>query len=262
MPLPKEIRKMRGASPDLTFVPIGAGEREEPEWQEPDRNSDYDDSPPPSPSRDFAPRGLPKVRKRFRDRLSNPLRIDVPNLPSHINLDEIQGHAIPLFELLRSLLEAVTSSIDRARSTGFLERLRLAIVQSQLLDHPLILGLQPVAEAPIPQPINEFSFHGLTTSGAIAAAVFGFGAAFLIRWFCFGGTVLTWRRIITSIVLVSGMLLAVRGFLRREFLRNIQKQGLIAASTFFPLSVEFDRVNSAALNFIMEVEVVARGYRL
>ncbi|EMR71690.1 putative proliferating cell nuclear antigen protein [Eutypa lata UCREL1] len=45
-------------------------------------------------------------------------------------------------------------------------------------------------------------------------------------------------------------------------MKSIQEQGLAEASRFITLSREFDGVNSAALNFIMEVELVSRGYRL
>jgi hypothetical protein len=252
---------MRSRHP-LTVHFTGTGEREEPEWQEPDANHNFEITPPPSPSRDFAPRGPPKVRKRFRDRLAKPLQVDIPRLSPRMNLDDIHSHASPLFELLQTLLEAVTSSIDHARSIGFLERLRLAIVQSQLLDNPLILGLQPPAEAAVSQPDTEPSFHGLTSSGALAAAVLGFGVAFLIRWFWLGGPLPTWKRIFASTMILCAMFVIVRGYIRRQNLRNIQRQGLAEAANFFSLSRDLDCANSAALNFIMEVELVARGYRL
>ncbi|KAI0385782.1 Mysoin-binding motif of peroxisomes-domain-containing protein [Hypomontagnella monticulosa] len=240
----------------------GTGEREEPEWQEPEDDGDHDTSPPSSPPRDFAPRGFARVRKRFRDHLPKPLRLDANNIPSRINLDDIHNHASPVLDVLRLLLEAVTSSIDHARSIGFLERLRLAIVQSQLLDNPLVLGFQLSSDSEVSQPASEPSFHGITVSGVVAAAVFGFGAASLVRWFSFGGFTLTWKRLLASGVVISLVLLVTRAYVRRQILRNIQKQGLVEASTFFSLSREYDSANSAALNFIMEVELVARGYRL
>ncbi|KAI0593834.1 Mysoin-binding motif of peroxisomes-domain-containing protein [Biscogniauxia sp. FL1348] len=241
----------------------GTGEREDPEWQEPevDRDRDSSASPPPSP-RDFAPRGLPKIRKKFRERTSGPMQIDIPSLPTHISLECIQSHASPIFESLRLLLEAVTSSIDRTRATGFLERLRLAIVQSQLLDNPLVLGFQPPTELTVSQPPTEANFHGITTSGAFAAAVFGFGAASLVRWFSLGGLLPTWKRLLVSATFVFVVFSVTRSYVRRETLRNIQRQGLLEAASFFSLSREFDCANSAALNFVMEVELVARGYRL
>ncbi|KAI4869260.1 Mysoin-binding motif of peroxisomes-domain-containing protein [Hypoxylon rubiginosum] len=240
----------------------GTGEKDEVPWQEPEDDRDHDISPPSSPPRDFAPRGFAKVRKRFRENLPKPLRIDVDNLPSRINLDDIHSHASPILDLLRLLLEAVTSSIDHARTIGFLERLRLAIVQSQLLDNPLVLGFQASTELTVSQPTNELSFHGITVSGAVAAAVFGFGTASLVRWFSLGGFVPTWRRLAASVAVVSLVLIIARAYVRRQILRNIQKQGLAEASAFFSLSREYDCANSAALNFIMEVELVARGYRL
>ncbi|KAI2619348.1 Mysoin-binding motif of peroxisomes-domain-containing protein [Hypomontagnella submonticulosa] len=240
----------------------GTGEREESEWQEAEDDRDHDVSPPSSPLRDFAPRGFARVRKRFRDHLPQPLRLDANNIPSRVNLDDIHNHTSPVLDVLRLLLEAVTSSIDHARSIGFLERLRLAIVQSQLLDNPLVLGYQLSSDPEVSQPTNEPSFHGITVSGVVAAAVFGFGAASLVRWFSFGGFMPTWKRLLASGVVISLVLLVTRAYVRRQILRNIQKQGLAEASTFFSLSREYDCANSAALNFIMEVELVARGYRL
>ncbi|OTA97912.1 hypothetical protein M434DRAFT_391522 [Hypoxylon sp. CO27-5] len=240
----------------------GTGEREEPQWQEPEDHTDYDISPPSSPPRDFAPRGFARVRRRFRENLPDPLHLDVNNLPSRISLEELHNHASPIIDVLRLVVEAVTSSIDHAKSIGFLERLRLAIVQSQLLDNPLVLGYQPSAEPSESQPADEPNFHGITVSGAVAAAVFGFGAASLVRWMTLGGFMPTWKRLLVSIGVISLAFLVARAYVRRQILRNIQKQGLVEASTFFSLSREYDCANSAALNFIMEVELVARGYRL
>ncbi|KAI2618454.1 Mysoin-binding motif of peroxisomes-domain-containing protein [Hypoxylon sp. NC1633] len=239
----------------------GAGEREEPQWQEPEDNRNQELTPPSSPPRDFAPRGFAKVRKRFRENLPKPLRID-DNHPSRVNLDDTHDHTSPVLDLLRFLLEAVTSSIDHARSIKFLERLRLAIIQSQLLDNPLVLGYQPPTEQAVSQLPHEQSFHGITVSGAVAAGVFGFGAASLVRWFSVAGFLPTWRRLLVSAGVVCVVLMIVRVYVRRQVLRNIQKQGLVEASAFFSLSREYDCANSAALNFIMEVELVARGYRL
>ncbi|KAJ8120273.1 hypothetical protein ONZ43_g2977 [Nemania bipapillata] len=246
----------------LTPSPTAAGEREEEwEWQEPQDRA-RDTSPPSTPPRDFAPRGLAKVRRKFRDRLAKPMQLDLPSLPSHIDFDDIQNHASPVLEVLRFLLETVTSSIDHARSIGFLERLRLAIVQSQLLDNPLTFGYQSLTEPTVSQPPAELNFHGLTTSGVVAAAVFGFSLASLARWYALGGFLPTWKRLLVSVVLTVTLLQIVRAYVRREILRNIQRQGLVESASFFALSRDFDCANSAALNFIMEVELVARGYRL
>lgn len=244
----------------LTVVVTGAGEREEPQWQEPsDANSAYDESPPSTPIRDFAPRGLPKLRKRFRDRLPARLQVDIP---VRSDLGTITAHGTPMVDFLQFIYETVTSSIDHARSIGFLERLRLAIVQSQLLDNALILGPQAAGETIISKPAEEPSFHGLTASGAVAAAFLGASAAILIRWLRHGGITPTWKRFFTSVLVLAVFFALGRTYVRRQILRNIQKRGLSEASTFLSLSREFDAANGAALNFIMEVELVARGYRL
>ncbi|GAP83584.1 putative proliferating cell nuclear antigen protein [Rosellinia necatrix] len=240
-----------------------AGEREggQWDWQEPE-NRERDVSPPSTPPQDFAPRGLAKVRRKFRERLAEPMQLELPSLPSHIDFGDIQNHASPVLDVLRLLLETVTSSIDHARSIGFLERLRLAIVQSQLLDNPLTLGYHSLTETTVPESEAELNFHGLTTSGVVAAAVFGVGLASLARWYALGGFLPTWKRLLVSIALTVTLLYCVRAYIRREILRNIQRQGLVESASFFAHSRDFDCANSAALNFIMEVELVARGYRL
>ncbi|KAJ2973590.1 hypothetical protein NUW58_g8899 [Xylaria curta] len=190
------------------------------------------------------------------------MQLELPTLPSNIDLNGIQSRASPVLNALRFLLETVTSSIDHARSIGFLERLRLAIIQSQLLDNPLTLGFQSSAEPVVSQPPAELSFHGLTTTGAAAAAIFGFSLASLVRWNSQGGFLPTWKRLLVSVGLTVVLFHLVRAYVRREILRNIQRQGLVESASFFALSRDFDCANSAALNFIMEVELVARGYRL
>lgn len=243
-------------------LPAGTGEREEPEWQEPENNPDYDVSPPSTPTQDFAPRGLPKVRRKFRSTLPKPLLLDIPELRSSLTLDGIQNHASPVLELFRLVAEAVSSSIGHVPPAAFLERLRLTIVQSQLLDNPLVAGLPPPA-TPSDLPIdNDSSPLGITTSGAVAAVVFGFGAATLVRWLWMGGIFPTWRRLFSSVALMTVFGLVGRSYIRREIMKNIQEQGITEASKFITLSKELDGVNSAALNFIMEVELVSRGYRL
>ncbi|KAI0409439.1 Mysoin-binding motif of peroxisomes-domain-containing protein [Xylaria palmicola] len=239
-----------------------AGEREDEwNWQEPESRA-RDISPPSTPPRDFAPRGLAKVRKKFRDGLIKPMQPAASHLPAKVDLEGIQNHVSPVLEMVWLLLETVTSSIDHARSIGFLERLRLAIVQSQLLDNPLTLGYQSSTAPIVSQPPAELNFHGLTTSGVMAAAVFGFCLASLARWYSIGGFLPTWKRLLVSAALTVVLLYMVRAYVRREILRNIQRQGLVESASFFTLSRDFDCANSAALNFIMEVELVARGYRL
>ncbi|KAI1828587.1 Mysoin-binding motif of peroxisomes-domain-containing protein [Xylaria intraflava] len=238
-----------------------AGERaDEWDWQEPD-NGEQDSSPPSSP-RDFAPRGLAKVRRKFRDGLVKPIQLDLPSLATHFEFEDIQNHASPILDMLQVLLQTLTSPIDHVRSLRFLERLRLAIIQSQLLDNPLSLGYRSSADPVASQPPTESNFHTLTTSGAVAAAVFGFCLASLARWHSLGGFPPTWKRLLTSVILTVVLLHIVRTYIRKEILRNIQRQALLESASFFALSHDFDGANSAALNFIMEVEVVARGYRL
>jgi hypothetical protein len=190
------------------------------------------------------------------------MQLDLPNLPAHVDFNDIQIHASPIVKVFRVLLETVTSSIDHARSIGFLERLRLAIVQSQLLDNPLTLGYQSSTELPAFHPLAELNFHGLTVSGVVAAAVSGFCLASLARWYSLGGFLPTWKRLLVSILLTVVLFHMVTAYIRREILRNLQRQGLVESASFFTLSHDFDCANSAALNFIMEVELVARGYRL
>ncbi|KAH9888234.1 Mysoin-binding motif of peroxisomes-domain-containing protein [Xylariomycetidae sp. FL2044] len=241
----------------------GEDDRADFDWQEPDDgNRDHDESPPSTPPRDFAPRGLVKVRRKFRERMGKSLQLDTNKLQSQIDPDESPSHASPALDVLRVLLDTVTSSIDHARSIGFLERLRLAIVQSQLLDNPLVLGLQPSNEIGVSEPPHDPAFHGLTTSGAVAAAVCGLGVATAVRWFALGGALPTWKRLLVSVLIMAVGLFFARAYVRRQVLRNIQRQGITEASAFFSLSKDFDCANSAALNFIMEVELVSRGYRL
>ncbi len=259
--VPSRLLKMEGSCYHevLTMAETAAGEREEAwDWREPD-NREHDISPPLTPPRDFAPRGLAKVRRKFRDRLAKPMQLDLPSLPFHNDSDYDPS---PILDVLRLVLETVTSSIDHARSIGFLERLRLAIIQSQLLDNPLTLGYQSLTEPTLSQPAAELNFHGPTVSGVVAAAVFGFCLASLARWYSLGGFLPTWKRLLVSVALTVALLHIVRAYIRREILRNIQRQGLVESASFFALSRDFDCANSAALNFIMEVELVARGYRL
>ncbi|KAI2636156.1 Mysoin-binding motif of peroxisomes-domain-containing protein [Xylaria nigripes] len=237
------------------------GEREgDWDWQEPG-NRNQDNSPPPTP-RDFAPRGLAKVRRKFRDKLIEPKQLDLPSLPTHLEFEDVRNRASPILNMLRLLLETVTSSIDHSRSLRFLERLRLAIIQSQLLDNPLTLGYRSSTDRVASQSQTGLSFHSLTISGVVAAAAFGFFLASLARWYSLGGFIPTWKRLLVTIILTAALFYVARAYIRREILRNIQRQGLVESASFFALSHDFDGANSAALNFIMEVELVARGYRL
>lgn len=51
-------------------------------WAHAEADQNVDTPPPSPPSPAFAPAGRPLVKKRFRNKIPNPLRVDVPQTPS------------------------------------------------------------------------------------------------------------------------------------------------------------------------------------
>lgn len=236
-------------------------------------------SPPPSPPRNFAPRGPAKVRQRFRDRIPSPLnlRVDISKFAKNMQLDEIQNaytvsrdtHACRAPASLRWLCaqKTVTNTVDGNGTRKTLEQLQWIINSSQLLDtQPTINSFAP-APLPLELPKGDAGKDPYakpwTTEGAVAAATLGLGVASLSRWFFVEGRLtISPKRFTVALAAVLLAAFTFRVYMRRQWLRYIHNQTIAQVELFIKKSNELDSIAGSAVSFITEVELIARGYRL
>ncbi|RSM13343.1 hypothetical protein CEP52_001988 [Fusarium oligoseptatum] len=186
-------------------------------------------SPPSSPS-PFAPTGRPLVKPRFRNKVPNPLQLDVPK-PSVLR------------SMRRNYSAAVAASIDRADNAKFLEQFRYTIIASQLLSGHSGLGQhQLTANGPNGPPHDEAKSL-LSTEGILASILAALAIAVILSWVVESGV--TRKRLIFPAHPMRGCD-AVGAGVYEETMH----------------SHAFDTASGAALSLIQEVELVSRGYRL
>jgi hypothetical protein len=166
-----------------------------------------------------------------------------------------------------SLQTAVNSTVASNEAQKFLEELKYLIISSQLCEKQPTFG--PLSGAPLPmhapEPEAEADIYSRpwTSQGAVAAGALGFGLAALIRWFFIGGVfTISLKRSVIAVVVVASTVFVVRVYMRRQWLKYIHAQALIETKRLVHNASEFDSAVSAAVSFVVEVELVARGYRL
>ncbi|UPK99439.1 hypothetical protein LCI18_010374 [Fusarium solani-melongenae] len=203
-------------------------------------------SPPSSPS-PFAPTGRPLVKPRFRNKVPNPLQLDVPK-PSVLR------------SMRRNYSAAVAASIDRADNAKFLEQFRYTIIASQLLSGHSGLGQhQLTANGPNGPPHDEAKSL-LSTEGILASILAALAIAVILSWVVESGV--TRKRLIFLLILCAAAMLLGQVYMRRQWLRYRRSQSLLEITAFIEHSHAFDTASGAALSLIQEVELVSRGYRL
>lgn len=203
-------------------------------------------SPPSSPS-PFAPTGRPLVKPRFRNKVPNPLQLDVPK-PSVLR------------SMRRNYSAAVAASIDRADNAKFLEQFRYTIIASQLLSGHSGLGQhQLTANGPNGPPHDEAKSL-LSTEGILASILAALAIAVILSWVVESGV--TRKRLIFLLILCAAAMLLGQVYMRRQWLRYRRSQSLSEITAFIEHSHAFDTASGATLSLIQEVELVSRGYRL
>lgn len=209
-----------------------------------------DESPPQSPV--FAPVGAPMVKKRFRTKIPDPLRLDIPRVGRLSSLS-----------LSNSLPSAVASSIDRADNHKFIEQFRYTIVASQLLSGHSITGQPQYGRLKGEDTGNVQNAVVPTSTGIFTTAAGALLVAWIISWVYYGGySHLTKKRVVVAgLILVAGGL-SSHVFMRHQWLRYIREQAVAEVTRFISKSQDFDSATSAAISLIQEVELVSRGYKL
>ncbi|KAK0655767.1 Mysoin-binding motif of peroxisomes-domain-containing protein [Cercophora newfieldiana] len=214
----------------------------------PPASEKHDKSPPGSPV--FAPVGRPMVKKRFRSKIPDPLRIDIPRMNRLSSLNTYSS--------------AVASSIDRADNLKFIEQFRYTIVASQLLSGSSISGQHHYGNRP-PGEEAEGAHNAVvpTSTGLVVTAAGALLVAWIISWVYYGGySHLTKKRVVfAGVILVAGVAVS-HIYLRQQWLRYLRQQAMAEVTRFVSKSQDFDSASSAALSLVQEVELVSRGYKI
>lgn len=189
------------------------------------------------------------VRKRFRSKIPDPLRLDIPR---------------NRLSSLHTYSSAVASSIDRADNLKFIEQFRYTIVASQLLSGPSIGG-QPHHANRLRHKDSDVVHSAVvpTSTGIAVTAAGALLVAWIISWVYYGGfSHLTKKRVVFAVVLLVAGASVSHVYIRQQWLRYLREQAMAEVTSFVSRSQDFDSASSAALSLIQEVELVSRGYRM
>lgn len=231
---------------------------------DPNHESDFDQSPSLRPQDahepvSFAPSNiLPVPSSRSRRKILPPIRITSPTTT---------GDSLARFHNAWST--AVNSRLGRVENAKFLEHFRYILVASQLLNEYLDQGsLPPPTSVSGPGSdcvANEPAILTDTNTlyGAAATAGVAFAAVWLIHWArsAKGGHLSKSRMalVLTIFALIS---LVAYAYVRRQWLKYLRHQAVDAASNLTNNWQAFEVSSTSALQFIQEVELVSKGYRL
>lgn len=156
--------------------------------------------------------------------------------------------------------------MDGHGSRRFLEQLQWIINSSQLLDThtlPAFAATPLPVDVPGPDLREGSQSKPWSTEGAIVAAALGMGTASLVRWFYIGGVfTFTLTRLLVAVVALCSVVFGFSVYMRRQWLKYIHVQTLAEIKLFIQNSAELDSMAGAAIGFVTEVELIARGYRL
>lgn len=227
-------------------------------WTPPNEPEYNADTPPPSPpsppAASFAPGGLPKVRKRFRQQKPDSLSLQIP-----------RSYTLPT-SLRNRYSSAVSSRIDRADNAKFIEQFRYTVVASQLLNGHSILGAHHVLSGQGHQQVSSEGGEGgipVAGPGLVVTVAGAFVVAWVISWVRAGGfSHLSKEKFLAGLVVLLLAALAGHVFIRHRWLKYVREKALNEVNSFVSTSQDFDSAIGAAVSLIQEVELVSRGYRI
>lgn len=219
------------------------------------RASSQDASEPASPvEQGFAPRGPSMLHSRIRDRLPQPLRVQIT-------------HNTPVARIHSACSKAVNSRLGRADNQRFLEHFRYLIVASQLLGEHTGQGAFRTAAIPHFDPSTQSQSPGYKdASTSLTGASLTGAAAFLLVWLLHWSrskpTGFSKGRLFLAFLVFAAVAIICYAYMRRQWLQYLRQQAVEAASVLVANLQSFDTSTSSALALIQEVELVSRGYRL
>lgn len=231
---------------------------------DPNTDSELDHSPSLRPQDvdepvSFAPSNkFPLPSLRSRRKILPPIRT-----PSTITT----GASLARFHNAWST--AVNSRLGRVENEKFLEHFRYILVASQLLNEYLDQG-----SLPPPISVSGSGSDGVASEpailtdtkslyGAAATAAAAFAVVWLIHWARSAkGGYLSKSRIALVVTLFALVTLVAYAYVRRQWLKYLRHQAVGAATNLTNNWQAFEVSSTSALQFIQEVELVSKGYRL
>jgi hypothetical protein len=207
----------------------------------------------------FAPSNiLPVPRSRSRRKILPPI---------HASSTPTTGASLTRFHNAWST--AVNSRLGRAENEKFLEHFRYILVASQLLNEYLDQGsLPPPTSVSGPGSDGVANEPAILTDtntlyGAAATAAVAFTAVWLIHWARSAkGGYISKSRVALVVTLFALIAIVAYAYVRRQWLKYLRHQAVGAASNLTNNWQAFEVSSTSALQFIQEVELVSKGYRL
>ncbi|OCL08840.1 hypothetical protein AOQ84DRAFT_292353 [Glonium stellatum] len=219
------------------------------------RASSQDASEPVSPEEQgFAPRGPSTLQSRIKDRLPQPLRVQI-------------AHNTPVARIHSACSRAVNSRLGRADNQRFLEHFRYLIVASQLLGDHVGQGAFRTAAIPNfdPNALSQspgYKVASTSLTGALLTGAAAFLLVWLLHWSRGKPTGFSKGRLFLVFLVFALIAIVCYAYMRRQWLQYLRQQAVEVASVLVANLQSFDASTSSALALIQEVELVSRGYRL
>jgi hypothetical protein len=187
-----------------------------------------------------------------------------------------QLQTIPDPEVLSNIVQlrnawssAVNSRLARTENAKFLEHFRYLLVASQLLNEYLDQGsLQPSDATPVPcldGSANQASLLSTesTLYGAAVAATGAFALVWLISWARAGRGDYESRGRALSVLSILVLITSIGyAYVRRQSLKYLRQQAVSSASGLVTNWQALEVSSTSALQFIQEVELVSKGYKI
>jgi len=164
----------------------------------------------------------------------------------------------------------VQTTLGKEDNHRFLEHFRYVVIASQLLvdttapsSHRLSASFPGSSFPPQPVPSTSISSASFGPGGILLAAVAASPILYILRSIRTGwssGISLVALLLLSCAVAVVGSLLYA--YARRQWLKNLRRQAVLAASKFVAAMQDYETAAAALLTFVQEVELVSKGYRL
>lgn len=242
----------------LTRHPTGEGS------YDPSNDSDLDHSPSLRPQHieepvSFAPSNtLPKPPSRLRRKILPPT-----STASTTNTRD------SLARFHNAWSTAINSRLGRENNAKFLEHFRYILVASQLLNEYLDQGSVPPPAAVPNQGSDKVASepdilnNANSLYGAAATAALAFSVVWLISWARSAkGGYLSKSRVTLVVTVLALLTLVGYAYVRRQWLQYLRHQAVGGATNLTTNWQAFEISSTSALQFIQEVELVSKGYRL
>lgn len=217
-------------------------------------------------SRNFAPMGGPRLKKPLLEKWTGDLERLAKNIAK---IEYVEYIPYPVLNGIdKTLVKTEDLYSGRTRMMKFIDKFRYIINSSSLLEVYRPCG--PLLGAPLPLHAPDrqdgggmMTYPPWTVEGVAVCIALALGVTLFVQFFYVGGVFsLSPLRIVTAAAILYVAYFSWATYMRWQWQEYICERTIVEMEFFIKNAEEFDSAAGAAMSYIMEVELVARGYRL